>query len=180
MKKIISTGILIVAMAWTWNVIHSSTAVSFETHSSLQTQLARLIEKTLTDNKPQLVNLKINRLWTESLSENKIRAIFSYTFSEKDEGGEVSEQTVEGEAELYRSPTEDPEKQNSWVLQTVKTTSGTLVFSEGSVVSPQGTSNDTEEAAQDKPAADSSKQPAIAKPQQPSNEAPATTTEKSQ
>lgn len=135
MKKIVSLVVFIAALAWTWNVIHSSEAIGFETHSGIQVKLAELIQQTLSAKKPQAKDLTITRLWTESLSDNKVRAVFAYKFIDASETGEALEQVIEGEAILHREPSETPNV-DKWTLQSVKTTNDTVVFTEGSTISP--------------------------------------------
>ncbi|KYG68651.1 hypothetical protein [Bdellovibrio bacteriovorus] len=145
MKKIVSLIVFLVALVWTWNVIHTSEAVGFETHSGIQLKLAELIGNTLTTKKPQAKDLSIMRLWTESLGDNKVRAVFAYKFIEPSEEGEELEQIIEGEAVLHREPSEDANT-DKWVLQSVKTTNDIVVFTEGTTLTP-GEAPETEEAA---------------------------------
>jgi len=135
MKKIISLVVFIAALVWTWNAIHTSQAVGFETHSGIQMKLAELIQNTLTAKKPTAKDLAITRLWTETLNDNKVRAVFAYKFVEIAEDGEALEQIIEGEAVLHREPSENPNVDN-WTLQSVKTTNDLVVFTEGSTITP--------------------------------------------
>lgn len=135
MKKIISLLAFVAALVWTWNVIHTSEAVGFETHSGIQVKFAELIEATLVSKKPEAQDLAITRLWTETLNDNKVRAVFAYSFTEMSEDGEALEQVIEGEAILHREPS-DSEDTDKWSLQSVKTTNDTVVFTEGSVITP--------------------------------------------
>lgn len=135
MKKIISLVVFIAALVWTWNVIHTSQAVGFETHSSIQIKLAELIKQTLATKKPHSKDLSITRLWTETLGENKVRAVFAYKFTDVSEQGEALEQVIEGEAILHREPSENSSV-DKWTLQSVKTTNDIVVFTEGSTITP--------------------------------------------
>lgn len=147
MKKIVSLVVFVAALAWTWNVIHSSDAIGFETHSGIQTKLAELIQQTLTAKKPHAKDLAITRLWTEPVGDNKVRAVFSYKFTELSENGESLDQVIEGEAVLHREPSETPNV-DKWILQSVKTTNDMVVFSEGSTIN----SGDSAEAPEATPA----------------------------
>lgn len=141
MKKLVSLVVFIVALVWTWNVIHTTQAIGFETHSGIQIRMADLIQTTLAEKKPHAKDLTITRLWTETLSENKVRAVFAYKFIDLTEDGEALEQVIEGEAILHREPSEQ-RNIDRWVLQNVKTTSDVVIFTEGSTISP----DDKEEA----------------------------------
>ncbi len=134
MKKTMSLIVFVAALFWTWNIIHSSPAIGFETHSGIQEKLAILIKQTVMAKKPTAKNFKITRLWTEALSETKVRAVFGYAFSDSADG-DPTEQTVEGEAILFREP-QDESKLDRWSLQSVRTTNDVVTFSEGLVVIP--------------------------------------------
>lgn len=135
MKKIVSLVVFIAALVWTWNVVHTQDAIGFETHSGIQMKLADLIKDTLTAKKPHAKDLSIQRLWTEAMSENKVRAVFSYKFTDTSDSGEALEQVIEGEAVLHREPSEDS-KVDKWTLQSVKTTNDFVTFTEGSTITP--------------------------------------------
>ncbi len=139
MKKIISPLVLAILMYWSWNVVHTPSAIGFETHSGVQLKLAELIGNTLTAKKPEAENLEIVKIWTAPISENKIRAVFTYKFTEKSQDStdtESANKLIQGEAILYREPTEDPTL-DKWVLQSVRTQLESLNFNEGSTVSPE-------------------------------------------
>lgn len=139
MQKIISLVVFIFALSWTWNVIHSSSAVGFETHSGIQEKLSEIIIATVQNKKPLAQNIQIDRLWTETINDNKVKAIFRYSFFEKNESGESLNQSIEGEVILHREPSEtvvDQMPTEKWVLQSVKTTQDTVEFSEGTVITP--------------------------------------------
>jgi hypothetical protein len=146
MKKIVSLIIFSAALFWTWNIIHSSEAIGFETHSGIQEKLAELIKETVLAKKPNAKNFRISRLWTEAQSETKVRAVFAYQFTESADGNESTEQTVEGEAILFREPREEGGA-DRWTLQSVRTTNDIVTFSEGMVVTPGSDTPETTEAA---------------------------------
>jgi hypothetical protein len=89
--------------------------------------------------------LNITRLWTEALGDNKVRAVFAYSFTEPSADGGDLEQVIEGEAVLHREPSENAEV-DKWTLQSVKTTNDMVVFTEGSLITP-GTATENEEGA---------------------------------
>ena len=136
MKKIVSVVVFVAAMIWTWNLFHSnSSTVAFQTHADIQGKLATLIQESLLAKKPSASDFQIVRLWTETLSQNKVRAVFAYKFNDKTEDGEMTEQTLEGEAVLHREPSTFKEEDH-WVVQSVKTTNDMVNFTEGSAISP--------------------------------------------
>lgn len=146
MNKFWSVLFFAVAMAFTWNLIHSDSAIGSETHSGIQNELGNMIIQTVQAKKPGAQNIRITRLWTETVGENKIRAVFAYRFTEAGEGAETLDQVVEGEAILYREPSDDS-RLDKWVLQNVRTTGDAVTFSEGAVVTPAGGEGETDPSA---------------------------------
>ncbi|MNS63509.1 hypothetical protein D3C72_966050 [compost metagenome] len=146
MKKIISLVVFIAALVWTWNVVHTTEAIGFETHSGIQERLAELIKNTLAAKKPNAKDLSIMRLWTEPMNDNKVRAVFAYKFTEVSaEEGEI-EQLIEGEAILHREAAPNAET-DTWTLQSVKTTNDIVTFTDGTTLTPEPEAPPATEAA---------------------------------
>ena len=143
MKKIISLLVFTAALIWTWNLVNSSAAIGFETHSGIQQKLATLIQETIQKKKPDAHDFQMVRMWTESMSDNKIRAIFAYKFLEGKT--DPTEQSLEGEAILHREVSEDS-KVDKWTLQSVKTLRDSVIFAEGSQVNPATPDSDNSAA----------------------------------
>jgi hypothetical protein len=162
MKKILSLIVFFTLLVWTWNVIHTTPAVGFETHTAIQEKILEMLTSTLQAKRPQAQQIEVVRLWTESLDDNKIRAVFSYKFQDKigdlaptsaptstpapatppapdqtpSQGDEqMTEQTIDGEAILQRLASDDPSLDN-WKLLEVKTTGDTVIFRDGSTITP--------------------------------------------
>lgn len=152
MKKILSLIVFFALLIWTWNVIHTTSAIGFETHTAIQEKIIEMLSSTLQVKRPQAKDIEVVRLWTENLDENKIRAVFTYKFQDKIADLEQSpaqvtnqttnqtteqttEQTIDGEAILQRQNSDDPSLDN-WKLLEVKTTGDTVIFREGSTVTP--------------------------------------------
>lgn len=158
MKKILSLIVFFTLLVWTWNVIHTTPAVGFETHTAIQEKILEMLTSTLQAKRPQAQQIEVVRLWTESLDDNKIRAVFSYKFQDKIGDGaptstpaqtpapapdqtpiqmteQTTEQTINGEAILQRLASDDPSLDN-WKLLEVKTTGDTVIFRDGSTITP--------------------------------------------
>lgn len=157
MKKIVAPLLLAALLVWTWHTVHTPSAIGFETHSGVQAKLAELIQKTLQAKKPEAENLQIVKIWTSPVSENKLKAVFTYKFTEKGTDGGTAEKTIQGEATLYRDPSEDPTL-DKWVLQSVSTEQESLNFTDGSTVVPEA--EEFVPAAQGAPAPTPAKTPA--------------------
>jgi hypothetical protein len=141
MKKIVSPLVLALLLIWTWFVVHSPSAIGFETHSAIQTKLVELIENTLKTKKPDAKDLEIVKIWTTALSDNKVQATFAYRFTDTAADGGTAKKTIQGEAILHREPTEDPTI-DKWILQSVKSQMESLNYTEGSEITPSDATAD--------------------------------------
>src|SRR4051812_45143607 len=110
MKKIISLVVLLVLLVGTWNLIHSTPSVTFETHSIMQDRLADIIKTSIKKNRPTAQNFSLIRLWTETLKPDRVRAHFIYRFKEGT-GTEAVDQTLSGEAFLQKTSGENSKQE---------------------------------------------------------------------
>lgn len=130
--KYVSLILFTIALAWTWNLVHSEAPISFETHSGIQEKLAGLITDTIKAKKPTASEIVIEKIWTEVMSHEKVKAFFVYSFKDNTETGMVSTQ-IHGEGVLERKEqTEDG--QDHWVLTKVQTSSDAIQFDDATIV----------------------------------------------
>src|SRR5574343_449643 len=99
MMKILSLIVFVILLIWSWQLVHSTTPLDFETHSDIQNKMMDLIEKTIKSKKPDTKDIEIIKMWTQNAGEHKIKAQFSYKFTEP-AGNENVERVIEGEAVL--------------------------------------------------------------------------------
>lgn len=109
-------------------------------HAGIQSKLTILIEESVKAKVPTMANFRLNKMYTEKLEDNKVKAHFSYQYDEADS----TTQTISGEAVLTKALSEDPNVQK-WVLQSVNAGSQALEFKEGTTISSDGTTTSTEE-----------------------------------
>ncbi|MGZ3690687.1 MAG: hypothetical protein ACXVAX_04250 [Pseudobdellovibrio sp.] len=133
MGKLVSFFVFLAAFVWTWFLFHSQDKINVGVHAGLQSKLAIMIEDTLKKARPNSFKFKMLSLYTTKIDDNKINAHFSYRYSEPLEDKEISEQTVNGDAVLNRSVSENPEEQK-WIVQNVKTDSSVIEFQEGLII----------------------------------------------
>jgi len=140
MIKIVSLFVFIAAFFWTWCLFTSPNKMGIEIHAGIQSQLTQLIEDTLKAKKPYVSNFKLLKMYTEKIDDQKIKAVFSYSFdeveSESDTAGQTS-QTISGEATLAKGLSETKGLQK-WNIQTVKSDNQNLIFKDGSTVKADG------------------------------------------
>lgn len=157
MKKIISLVILTVSLIWSWNLIHSSPSVSFETHAIIQQRLAEIIEQSVLKHRPEAQNFNLVRLWTEANNHHKVTAHFTYQFQDG-ETESKTQQTVSGEAFLVKTSAEGTSQEN-WRVERVSTASNALDFEEGVLITPQDTETTMPPAQDSSPQATPSADP---------------------
>lgn len=132
--KYISLIVFAIALTWTWMVIHDNNAVSFETHSGIQEQLAVFISDTVKAKRTSATDIVIEKIWTEALGEKKVKAHFIYTFKDNQGEGLVATQ-ITGEGILERQP-EDGSGNDRWTLTQIQTNSDSIVFEDALLVTP--------------------------------------------
>lgn len=137
MIKLISFFIFVAAFVWTWTLMTSKNTIGVEVHAGIQSKLAILIQDSIKAKRPNSSHFQLNQIYTEKMDDNKIKAHFSYKFTDMLEDQEKTEQIISGEALLSRSLSEDPLIQK-WVIQSVKTNANALEFKEGTVISADG------------------------------------------
>jgi hypothetical protein len=139
--KYISLILFTIALAWTWNLVHSDAPISFETHSGIQEKLAALIVDTVKAKKPTASEIVIEKIWTEVLSPEKVKAFFIYSFKDNTESGLVSSQ-IRGEGLLERKG-ETEDGQDHWVLTKVQASSDAIQFDDATIVTGSSKSSAT-------------------------------------
>lgn len=143
--KYISLILFTVALAWTWNLVHTESDISFETHSGIQEKLAVLISDTIKAKRPQASDILIEKIWTEVMSGEKVKAFFVYSFKDQtEESGTVTSQ-IRGEGILERQGTDD-EGNDKWVLTKVQTSSDAIQFDDATIVTSSPDESTTEAA----------------------------------
>lgn len=136
MIKIFSFVLFVSAFIWTWCLFNSPSQMGTDIHAGIQSKLTILIEESVKAKVPSMANFRLNKMYTEKLEDNKVKAHFSYQYDEADS----TTQTITGEAVLTKALSEDPNVQK-WALQSVNAGSQALEFKEGTTISSDGTTS---------------------------------------
>lgn len=102
-----------------------------------------LIEERVKASKPNSSNFEIIKIYTENIDDNQVSAHFSYKFTEELLDKSKVNQTMSGEAVLYRGLSEN-QKDDKWVIKSIKTDNPKIEFQQGVVVTPENTPATTE------------------------------------
>lgn len=143
MIKIFSFVLFVSALIWTWCLFNSPSQMGTDVHAGIQSKLTILIEETIKAKRPSMTNFRLNKMYTEKMDDNKVKAHFSYQFDDAD----ATTQTISGDAVLSKALSEDPSVQK-WVLQSVKTGSDIVEFQDGLTISSDGTDSPETPAAE--------------------------------
>ncbi len=166
--KYVSLVLFTIALAWTWNLVHSKSDISFETHSGIQEKLAALITETIKAKKPTASEIIVEKIWTEVMSSEKVKAFFIYSFKDNTESGIVSSE-IHGDAILERKGA-TAEGDDHWVLSDVHASSDAIQFDDATIVT--GSSKASEESTT-APATTNEQAPATTEnPEAPKTEEP--------
>ncbi len=142
--KYLSVLLFSTALIWTWFLIHSEPAVSFETHFGIQEKMGVVISEAIAKKKPTASEIKIERIWTEVIGDSKIKAHFIYSFKDNSDAGAVTSQ-IQGEGILERQPV-DETGADRWSLSHVQTTNDVIQFEDPSVITNTPNTTDTNPA----------------------------------
>ncbi len=139
--KYLSIVFFLVLMKFTWGMANKFPVIPIETHKMIQTELKDIIYQVLVQYRPTATQLKFQSIWTERLSDNQLKAHFTYSFVDSDEQeGESVEQTQEGVVTLNRisvNQEADPAAPApGWSLDEVSVSRQVLNFKKGIVISP--------------------------------------------
>jgi hypothetical protein len=161
--KYVSLVLFTLALVWTWNLVHTPSDISFETHSGIQEKLAGLITDTIKAKRPSASDIVIQKIWTEVVSNEKVKAFFIYSFKDNSESGLVTSE-IRGEGLLERKePSATGE--DHWVLSKVQTSSDAIQFDDATIIT--GSSKSTEDGTQP---AEGTTTPTPATPEAPKSE----------
>ena len=151
--KYFSALFFTVALVWTWNVIHSSPNISFETHSGIQDEVSSLLERTVKEKKPDATDIQIENIWSESMGTDRVKVHFVYSFKAPDgPGGPLYTTRISGQG-LFQRKEDDGTGLDKWTSVEMRVNNEAMVMGDAMVV----TKNSDEPAA---PAEETKTEPA--------------------
>lgn len=133
--KYLSVALLFLAMNWSWGLVNHQRRVPQQTHVGIQDDLKKIISDYIQQNLPNSTNLRFERMYTEELSDKKVRAHFTYSFEDSnDQVGEARVQ-IEGYAILNKSK-ETPEE-SEWSFDELVVSNNQVDYKDPIRVSPR-------------------------------------------
>lgn len=128
--KFLGVIFFLVAMNWSWSLIHSEMSTSEQVHVGIQKDMKRIISEYIKENLPTSNNLKFKKFWTEKVGLKKIKAFFVYSFEDSQGGFGPARVEVEGSALLTRAPDESEEFE-TWSFDELTIEDNRIEFKEG-------------------------------------------------
>ncbi len=139
--RYLSLIVIVFFMWWSWSATKNPNLIPEDTHVGIQEDLKRVITEYVKDNLPNVKEVKFNKFWTQTLEENRVKAVFSYTFD--DDGTDQTGATatsksaatvgVAGYAILNHSKQENSEY-DVWSLDELNVENNHIIFKDGSAV----------------------------------------------
>lgn len=126
--KVISVLVFAFAMWGSWALVHSKRMVAESVHAGIQNDLRNIITEYVQQNVPQSKNLRFERMWTETLNPNKVRARFVYSFEDHDEKGEAVVIQINGTATLNKI--DETPQLVTWSLEELRIQDNTVNFTQ--------------------------------------------------
>ena len=126
--------LLLFIVVCSWQFIHKTPAVSEWVHWQLQEELQNVIKDQVIRKMPSANHIKFQKIWTENLKRNQVKAFFSYTYQDSSTGDSLGHQ---GYAILQRQTRETQmgELYSTWKIINLHLPLESIVF-ESDLVGP--------------------------------------------
>lgn len=136
----------LIALIWSWHLVHSTSSVPFSTHMNLQTEFSELIVKSIQSRKPESKNIQIQEVWTESLNSEQVKLHVTYSFELPSDNESWSRSEISAEALLQKESQDD--QGQKWKLIEFTPNRDEIIFSEGLLITPGAIESDKAETNQ--------------------------------
>lgn len=133
--KYVSTILLVLAMYWTWGLSRTEQAISQTVHMGIQNDVKQFISEYIQTHSPNSTNLRFEKFWTEAVTDDQVKVIFTYSFEETGEAGPTRLE-IDGFAVLNRQ--KEIVNGIEWGIDQIQVTSNNLDYQEPMQVSPGG------------------------------------------
>lgn len=101
--KFLGVLTFLLAMNWTWSLVHDSRAVPEAIHLGIQEDMKKIISDYISQNLPTSSGLQFERFWTENIKKDQIKATFIYSFEDSNAEVGAARVQVEGYAVLNKT-----------------------------------------------------------------------------
>ncbi len=119
---------LILSVTWIW--VQKDQKVSELVHAEIQEDLKQLIANYIKKQLPDSKNIMFKNIWSETISDGKVKAHFKYSFDDSDKTAGTAGIAVDGYAILHQKN----KRQNNidiWTLEEIQILNNHITFKEG-------------------------------------------------
>ncbi|MCB0422653.1 MAG: hypothetical protein KDD61_16750 [Bdellovibrionales bacterium] len=113
-----------------WKAINQAGAISELVHVGIQEDLKRALTEIIVETLPNAGEIQFERLWTEPISDNQVKATFTYSYVESDEGRGKTRVKLEGYTVLTRDYN-SKESIDVWSFDDLNFQNNQIIFDEG-------------------------------------------------
>ncbi|MCB0407508.1 MAG: hypothetical protein KDD34_04830 [Bdellovibrionales bacterium] len=133
--KFFGVILFLLAMNWTWSLVHDAKSISEKVHISIQEDMKKIISDYISENLPTSHNLQFERFWTEKTKKNQVKATFVYSF--EDANADVGEARVQVEGYAILNKTKDEtENYETWSFDELQILDNKVEFKEALKITP--------------------------------------------
>ena len=126
--KVVSVLVFAVALIGSWVVVHAKKSVAESVHVGIQNDLRKIITEYVEKNLPSAKNLRFEKMWTQTLTKDRVKAFFVYTFEDAAQGGEPALVEINGSAVLNK--VEETPDMATWSFDQLQILDNKVEFSE--------------------------------------------------
>lgn len=116
----------------TWRASNTEAKVNVMIHADIQYDLGKIISAAIHEQLPTAGDVRFSHMYTETLSENGVKAYFQYTFTNT-QNSETTNNEIQGTALISR----DPKNNKQWVLEKIDIDGSTIEFENGLVITKE-------------------------------------------
>jgi hypothetical protein len=126
--KVVSVLVFAAALIGSWVMVHAKKPVSESVHIGIQNDLRNIITEYVQKNLPESKNLRFEKMWTETVKKDRVKANFVYTFEDSSQGAESALVEIHGSALLNKI--EETPEMATWSFDQLQILDNKVQFSE--------------------------------------------------
>ncbi len=147
--KVVSVLIFAAALIGSWVAVHAKKPVSESVHIGIQNDLRNIITEYVQKNLPESKNLRFEKMWTETIKKDRVKANFVYTFEDNRQGSEPAIVEIHGSALLNKI--EETPEMATWSFDQLQILDNKVQFSEPIQITAETGSLEGQAPSEEKP-----------------------------
>jgi len=132
--KFINMIILLGLLSYSWCLFNSPLTVSEEVQMNLQNHLKTIIFNYIDETLVNAKNIRFNKMTTESIDKNNIKALFKYSFEDGSDNAGVTVNQLTGYALLkknLRISDDNPDAEEYWDFESLRILNNDIEYKDG-------------------------------------------------